>query len=177
MDFFLTRPQLLEKSLLKPCDQTRAFSGEGLCKTLAFMEIWFLLTWVSVHENVHQLRQQVIDIKVQAWKGSLWPCCCLAAYCRDSQQGHLWKMHCTWHISLCLWGNGSISQCLHHLWLTLWSLRCLVFYVSSALREKQRKPRKLLPVFPGNVTTSPAPWSAQPRRPCRGQRRLWWGRR
>lgn len=42
----------------------RAFSGEGLCKALAFMEIWFLLTWVSVHENVHQLKKQVRELVI-----------------------------------------------------------------------------------------------------------------
>lgn len=45
---------------------------------------------------------------------------------------------------------------------------CLVFTYAHLYIKNRGSHRKLLPVFPGNITTSLAPQSAQPRRPGAG---------
>lgn len=72
---------------------------------------------------------------------------------------------CFW---VCLWGNDRIFQHSCPRWLKLWSLMCLVFTCAHLYIKNRGSHRKLLPVFPGNLTTSPAPQSAQPRIPCAG---------
>lgn len=153
------------------------FQARAYAKHWPSWKIRFLLTWVSFHGNVHQLKRQVIDIQTGV-EGSL----CLLSLSPHSptvsflsRQTVLWKMAYTLHFCICLWGNDSILQHLHHRWLKLWSLMCLVFTYAHLYIKNRGSHRKLLPVFPGNITTSPAPQSAQPRRPRCRHWHCWWG--
>lgn len=79
------------------------------------------------------------------------------------------------HFWMCLWVGDSRFQHLPHHQLKLWSLMFLVFTCAHLYIKSRGSHRKLLPVFPGNVTTSSAPHSAQPRRARCGHQHHWWG--
>lgn len=119
------------------------FQARAYAKHWPSWKIWFLLTWVSVHGNVHQLKRLVIDIQMGV-EGSLCPLS-LSPHSPTvsflSRQTVLWKMAYTLHISLYEEMTVFYSICTTTDWSSdpWW----FSFYLCSSLHQKQRKPQEI----------------------------------